>query len=83
MEENLLLNAAGNGTFFDVMWHHCPCATAHSAEERSKVLIVMHEMGLIPLVHLLASFLHVLGQARWSTAEYTDFTNLKRRREDS
>lgn len=47
-----------------------------SAEDKLEVLIVMFKMGLIPLVHLLASFLHILGQSRWSTAEYTDFTNL-------
>lgn len=37
----------------------------------------MHKMGLIPLVHLLASFLYVLGQSWWSTAEYTNFTHLR------
>lgn len=36
----------------------------------------MNEVGLVPLVHLLAGLLHVLGQSRWSTAEYTDFTHL-------
>lgn len=41
-----------------------------------KVLIVMNEVGLVPLVHLLAGFLHVLGQSRWSAAEHTDFTHL-------
>lgn len=41
-----------------------------------KVLIVMNEVGLVPLVHLLTGLFHVLGQSRWSTAEYADFTHL-------
>lgn len=36
----------------------------------------MNEVGLVPLVHLLAGLLHVLGQSRWSAAEDTDFTHL-------
>lgn len=49
-----------------------------TAQGELEVLIVMHEMGLIPLVHLLASFLHVLGQSRWSAAEHADFTHLRK-----
>lgn len=49
-----------------------PCA-----EDDSEVLIVMFKMGLIPLVHFLTSFLHVLGQSRRSAAEHADFTHLQ------
>lgn len=44
---------------------------------KSEVLIVMEELGLIHLVHLLASFLHVFGQSGWPAAEYTEFTHLQ------
>ena len=50
-----------------------------SPSVKLEVLIVMYKMSLIPLVHLLASFLHVLRQSRWSTAEHTDFTHLQRK----
>lgn len=47
-----------------------------SAEDGLEVLVVMNKMGLISLVNLLASFLHILGQSRGSTAEHTKFTHL-------
>lgn len=50
------------------------------ALRRSEVLIVMDEMCLVPLVHLLARFLHILGQSRWSTAENTNFTYLQKKK---
>ena len=37
---------------------------------------MVYKMGLTALVHSPAGFLHVLGQARWSAAEYADFTHL-------
>lgn len=37
----------------------------------------MFKMGLIPLVHFLTSFLHILGQSGRSTAEHADFTHLQ------
>lgn len=45
-----------------------------------EVLIVMNEMGLIPLVHLLTCFLHVFGQSRRAAAEHAYFTHLWKKR---
>lgn len=41
----------------------------------------MYKVGLIPLVHFLAGLLHILGQSRWSAAEYTNFAHLIKKKE--
>lgn len=54
----------------------------HNAESTKglKVLIMMDKIGLVPLVDLLAGFLHILGHAWWATAEHPDLLHLKARK---